>query len=93
MRLSRSQYNAPLLFILKKTRKIRMNIDYSMLNKNTRLDMYLIPSVNDFLDKLAKVTIFIIIELTTAYYQVSIKDGHRYKTTFLSIFGLYTWVV
>ena len=70
-----------------------MCIDYRLLNKNTRLDRYPIPRIDDLLDRLAKATIFSKIDLSQAYHQVAIQPGDEYKTAFQSRFGLFEYVV
>ena len=47
-----SPYRSPVLFIRKKTGKFRMCIDFCALNANTKLDVFLLPHIDDFLDRL-----------------------------------------
>ena len=52
IRPSVSPYGAPILFVCKKTGKLRMCIDFRALNSMTRLDVFPIPRISDLLDKL-----------------------------------------
>ena len=55
--------------------------------------MFPIPRIHDLLDKLAKVLVFSAIDLSSAYHQVRIKEGHKHKTAFLMPMGLFEYVV
>ena len=58
-----------------------------------RLDMFPITRVHDLLDKLGKAQIFNAVDLSSAYHQVCIKEGHEHKTAFLTTMGLFEYVV
>ena len=58
-----------------------------------RLDMFLIPHIHDLLNKLGKARIFSAVDLSSAYHQVRIKEGHKHKTAFLTPMGLFEYVV
>jgi hypothetical protein len=52
IRLSKSPYGAPVLFVGKKDRKLRMCIDYQALNKITIKNNYPLPRIDDLFNKL-----------------------------------------
>ena len=54
IRPSVSSYGAPILFVRKKTGKLRMCVDFRALNSMTRLDVFPIPRISDLLDKLGR---------------------------------------
>ena len=93
IRPSVSLYGAPIIFIRKKTGELCMCVDFCSLNKQTRLDMFAIPCMHDLLDKLGKAQIFSAVDLSSAYYQVRIKEGHEHKTAFSTPMGLFEYVV
>ena len=93
IRPSVSPYGAPILFVRKKTGELRMCVDFRSLNKQTRLDMFPIPRIHNLLDKLGKARIISAVDLSSAYHQVCIKEGHEHKTTFLTPTGLFEYVV
>ena len=70
-----------------------MCVDFRSLNKQTRLDMFPIPCIHDLLDKLGKARIVSAIDLSSAYHQVRIKEGHEHKMAFLTPMGLFEYAV
>ena len=88
-----SPYGAPLLFVCKKTGKLRMCIDYQALNHQTKLDVFPITLIANLLDHLGRVRFFSLVDLVTAYHQIHIKQGHEHRTAFVTPQGLYKWIV
>ena len=88
IRLSVSPYGAPLLFVCKKTGKLRMCIDYQALNHQTKLDIFPIPRIADLLDRLGCARFFSLVDLATVYHQIRIKQGHEHCTAFVTPQGL-----
>ena len=80
---SMSPYGALLLFVRKKTGKLRMCIDYRALNRQTKLDVFPIPRIADLLDHLGRARYFSPVDLVTAYHQIRIKQGHENCTAFI----------
>ena len=64
-------YGSPILFIAKKTSKLRKCIDFYALKANM-IGVFTLTCIGNFLDKLGKVKLFSSIELTIAYQQVRI---------------------
>ena len=52
----------------KKTGELRICIDFYALNSNIKLDVFPLPCIADFLDKLDKAENFSSIDLATAYH-------------------------
>ena len=48
--------------------KLQMCIDFCALNAKTKLDVFLLPCIGNFLDKLAKAKCFSSIDLAIAYH-------------------------
>ena len=65
--LSVSPYGAPILFVRKKTGKLRMCVDSRALNSNVQLDIFPLPRISDLLDWLGHATVFSSIDLAHAY--------------------------
>ena len=84
-----SLYGAPLLFVCKKTDKLRICIDYHALNRQTKLDVFPIPHIADLLDYLGHARYFWSVDLVTAYRQICIMQDHEYRTAFVMPEGLY----
>ena len=93
IRPSISPYSAAILFVCKRTGELHICVDFCSLNKQTHLDMFPIPRIHDLLDKLGKARIFSAIDLSSAYHQVRIKEGHKHKMAFLTPMGLFEYVV
>ena len=70
-----------------------MCIDYHVLNKHTQLDRYPLPWIDDLLDRLCNTNVLISIDLYTGYYQIPMEEGHKFKTAFVSHFGLFEFTV
>ena len=87
-----SLYDAPILFVRKKTAKLRMCANFRSLNKQLRLDTFPIPRICDLFNKLGKARMFSAIDLSSAYHQVCIKEGHEHKMAFLIPMGLFEYV-
>ena len=93
IRPSISLYGAPILFVCKKTGELRMCVDFCSLNKQMHLDMFPIPHIHNLLNKFGKARIFSAVDLSSAYHQVCIKEGHKHKTAFLTLMSLFEYVV
>ena len=62
-----SPYGTLILFIHKKTGKLRMYVDFRALNSNMQLEIFLLPHISDLLDWLGHATVFSSIALAHAY--------------------------
>ena len=63
-----SPYGSPVLFVWKKTGKLRMCIDFHALNANAKLDVFLLPRSADLLDRLGKAKYLSSKDLAAAYH-------------------------
>ena len=76
IKLSVFPYRAPILFVCKKEEMLHMCINFRMLNKQTIIDVYLIPWIDEILDCLHKARVFSKIDLSKAYHQVAVEPSH-----------------
>lgn len=86
---SRSPYASPIVVVRKKNGKVRMCIDYHLLNSRTIPDQYTMPPVDDLLDCLTGSKLFSVLDLRSGYYQVEISEEHKEKTAFLCPLGFF----
>ncbi|KAJ7992476.1 hypothetical protein DPEC_G00279080 [Dallia pectoralis] len=89
---SKSPYSAPVVCVRKKDGSLRLCIDYSLLNKKTVPDRHPLPRIQDLTDTLGGYTWFSILDQGKAYHQGFIAEGSRYRTAFITPWGLYEWV-
>ncbi|GBG85484.1 hypothetical protein CBR_g40123 [Chara braunii] len=85
IRPSTSEFGAPVLFVPKGNGEFRMCIDYSGLNKITRID--------DLLDMVQGCTIFSKVDLKSDYHQIEMAEEDVYKTAFKTRYGTYEFLV
>lgn len=87
IKYSSSPYNSPIWIVPKEEDKVgnkewRIVIDYRKLNIITKDDIYSIPIIDDFLDKL---------DLTKSIYQIEVHPQDREKSAFSTANGHF-WV-
>ena len=63
-----SPNGSPVLFVQKIIGKLQMHIDFCALNANKNLNVFTLPCIADFLDKLDKAKYFNSMDLAIAYY-------------------------
>ncbi|MCP3663191.1 MAG: RNA-directed DNA polymerase [Gammaproteobacteria bacterium] len=88
-----SNYSAPIVIVKKKSGEDRFCVDYRRLNAETRRDEYWLPQINEILDALGGTTVFSVLDLHSAYWQVPLHPDSMPKTAFTSMFGLYEFKV
>ncbi|KAJ0847007.1 putative nucleotidyltransferase, Ribonuclease H [Helianthus annuus] len=93
IRPSKAPYGAPVLFQKKKDGSLRMCIDYRALNKITVKNKYPIPLIADLFDQLGNARYFSKLDLRSGYYQVRIAQGDEAKTTCITRYGSYEFLV
>ena len=90
---SRAPYGAPVLFQKKHDGSLRMCVDYRALNKATIKNKYPIPLAAKLFDRLSKATYFKTLDLRSGYWQVRIAEGDEGKTTCVTRYGAYEFLV
>ena len=84
IRPSSPPYGAPIVFIRKKTGKLRMTVDYRALNRQPKKNVYTLPRIDDLLDKLSKAMCLSAIDLASGYHQVRLAPDACEKTAFVT---------
>ena len=90
---SRAPFGAPVLLQKKHDGSLRMCVDYRALNQVTIKNKYPIPLAAELFDRLAKARYFIKLDLRSGYWQVRIAEGDEAKTTCVTRYGSYEFLV
>ncbi|GBG84544.1 hypothetical protein CBR_g38826 [Chara braunii] len=93
IRRSCSPYGAPVLFVRKKNKELRLCIDYRKLNAQTIKNAGPLPRIDDLLERLGSAKYFSKLDLKAWYHQLEIHPRDRYKTVFKTWYGHFEWVV
>ena len=92
-RPSKSPWSSNVVLVSKKDGKQRFAIDYRKLNEVTKKDAYSVPQIQSILDKLHGYKYFSVIDISSAYWCVPVKDNGMEKTAFNTPRGLYEMTV
>ena len=68
-----------------------MLIDFRKLNKATRKDHYLLPFIDQMLERLSKHTHFCFLDGYSSSSQIPVSQPNQEKTTFTCPFGTYAY--
>ena len=93
IRLSKSPSGAPILFIRKNNGSLHLCIDYQGLNNMTIINRYLLPLIDELLNRLGCAKCFTQLDLTNAYDQMRIRKSDEWKTVFQTRYGYFEYLV
>ncbi|GJT53881.1 putative reverse transcriptase domain-containing protein [Tanacetum coccineum] len=93
IRPSSSPWGAPVLFVKKKDGSFRMCIDYRELNKLTVKNRYPLPRIDDLFDQLQGLSVYLKIDLRSAYHQLRVREEDIPKTAFRTRYSHYEFQV
>jgi len=86
---SKSRYAAPCFYILNKDSSLQLFQDYRKLNQVTIKDKTPLPLIGEVIDKLKEARYFNKLDLIWGYNNIRIKEGDKWKATFLTNKGLF----
>ena len=90
---SRAPFGALVLFQKKHDGSLRMCVDYRALNKVTIQKKYPIPLAAELFNRLTKARYFTKLDLRSGYWQVRIVEDDEAKTTCVTRYGSYEFLV
>nr|CAD7424998.1 unnamed protein product [Timema monikensis] len=93
IRRSSSPYASPCFLISKENKEGQLVIDYRKLNRKIRYEATPMPTIEMALQFLAGASVYTIVHLNTAYYQIPLSEETRPLTAFISQVGLYEFNV
>jgi hypothetical protein len=80
-------------FITKKDGTQRMCIDYHALIEVTVKNRYLLPRIDDMFYQISGACVFFKTDILSGYHQLKIRESDIPKTTFITRYGLYGYMV
>ena len=89
---STSPFSSPIVAVRKKDGELRLCVDFRALNNKTLPDRHPLPRIQTILDNLGGKRWFSILDQKRAYHQGFIHPDDRYKTAFITPWGLYEWI-
>lgn len=93
IQLSKAPYGEPVLFQKKKDGSMHMCVNYCALNKVTIKNKYPVPNIVDLFDCLGRASYFTKLNLRSRYWQVRITKGDEAKTTCVTRYESYKFLV
>ena len=95
IRPSRSNYNAALFCVRKKDGSLRVVLDYRALNQKTLPAKYLLRTVDECIAEIGRLKskVFSMLDLTSGFWQVPLKEEHRHLSAFTVGQQQYEWNV
>lgn len=90
---SSSNWSLALHVVPKKSGDIYPCGDYCVLNSHTKMDRYLVPSIQEFFSQLAGYTIFSRVDLVKDFFhQIPVHPDDIQKTIIITSFGLFEYI-
>jgi hypothetical protein len=93
IRPSESPYASPTVIVRKRDGSMRVCVDFRKLNDLTIKDSYPIPKIDDIIARLGRARVFSKLDLAAGYHQVRVREEDKYKTAFITEFGLFEYNV
>ena len=93
IRLSKSPPAAPILFKQKSDGFLQLCVNYRGLNNLTIKNWYPLPLIEESLNRLKRARRFTQLDLTSAYHQMRIRKGNKWKTAFRTQYSHFKYQV
>ncbi|XP_053372981.1 uncharacterized protein LOC123532109 [Mercenaria mercenaria] len=82
IRPSKSPFASNIVLVRKKSGKLRLCIDYRMLNEKSVRDSYALPRIEEVFDCLHGAKYFSTIDMKSGYHQIEVEEEHKERTSF-----------
>src|SRR5579871_597613 len=86
-----SPWATPILFIKKKNSELHLVVDYRKLNKVTRKDAYPLPRIDELLDSLGNIAVFLTLDMRSGFYQIEVDPESHEKIVFITKYRTYQY--
>ena len=93
IRPSNGRWTAPVFFVPKKNKKLRLVVNFQRLNAVTIKDGYPLPHIEEVLDSLGGSRFFSTLDAASGFWQVEMDQNSMEKTGFVTKFGTYEFTV
>ena len=80
------------VLVRKKTRKWRMCVDYTGLNRACPKDHFPLPRIDQIIDSTSGCEILSFLEAYSGYHQITMKESDWLATSFITPYGSYCYV-
>ncbi len=84
---------SPIVLVPKKNGKLIICIDFRKLNEPTKKDPYPLPFIDEVLNTITGYEAYSFLDGYLGYHQISIAIEDRYKTAFVTNWGVFIWKV
>lgn len=81
---SSSEYASPTILVDKKDGTFRMCVDYRRLNAITKKEYFPTPNVEECINRMKGMKVFVVLDLMSGYHQIPIADGSKDYTAFVT---------
>jgi hypothetical protein len=81
------------ILVKKKSGKWRMCVDYKSLNKVCLKDPFPLPHIYQVVDSTSGCETICFLDAYSGYHQITIKESDQRVTSFITLFGLFCYVV
>jgi len=77
----------------KKNEKLKICVDFKKLNRATQIDPYPLPFFDEILNIVVRYEAYSFLDGYLRYHYIFIAFENRYKTTFVTNWGVFVWMV
>ena len=85
----KSPYASPAFLVPKCDGGFHLVVDYRKVNAKVVFDSYPMPTIEQALDQFSGASVFSVLDLNSAYYQIPLSEQSRRVTAFCTPFGLF----